>query len=166
MNKFRTIYDMLDDICMTYGLSMERTYDSRLNDQVEYVFTNDKGFKKGYTIKVTTDNADTLKGMAKVIADDLVSNLKEHNHKVSLAKSGIDIYKAFAIERVIFNKPATIVFWKDGTKTIVKCGELDIYDPEKGLAMAISKKALGNQGSYFEVFKRFVPAEEAEMEGE
>ncbi len=27
------------------------------------------------------------------------------------------------IERVIFNAPATIVFWNDGTKTVVKCRE-------------------------------------------
>lgn len=50
------------------------------------------------------------------------------------------------IENVIFNDPATIVFWLDGTKTVVKCGEDDIFDPEKGLAMAIAKKSLGNQG--------------------
>lgn len=25
------------------------------------------------------------------------------------------------IKNVIFNDPATIVFWKDGTKTVVKC---------------------------------------------
>lgn len=48
------------------------------------------------------------------------------------------------IEDVIFNGPATIVKWSDGTKTVVKCCEDDIFDPEKGLAMAISKKALGD----------------------
>lgn len=48
-----------------------------------------------------------------------------------------------AIQRVIFNPPATIVFWRDGSKTVVKCGENDIFDPEKGLAMAISKRVFG-----------------------
>lgn len=48
------------------------------------------------------------------------------------------------IEKVIYNGPATIVIWSDGTKTIVKCCEDDTFDPEKGLAMAISKKALGD----------------------
>lgn len=43
-------------------------------------------------------------------------------------------------QKVIFNDPATIVLWNDGTKTVVKCSENDIYDPEKGLAMAVSKK--------------------------
>lgn len=57
------------------------------------------------------------------------------------------------IKKVIFNDPATIVLWEDNTKTVVKCGEDEMFDPEKGLAMAISKKALGNRGRYFEIFK-------------
>lgn len=68
-----------------------------------------------------------------------------------------------AIQNVIFNDPATIVFWADGTKTVVKCQEGDIYSPETGLAMAISKKALGNKGNYCEVFKKWLP-EEPEQE--
>jgi hypothetical protein len=60
----------------------------------------------------------------------------------------------FTIEKVIFNNPATIILWKDGTKTVVKCSENDGYDPEKGLAMAICKKALGNQGNYYNVFTK------------
>jgi len=52
------------------------------------------------------------------------------------------------IKNVIFNEPATIVFWSDDTKTIVKCHN-EKFDPEKGLAMAIAKKALGNEPDYY-----------------
>ena len=55
---------------------------------------------------------------------------------------------------VVFNGPATIIFWADGTKTVVKA-IYDEFDPEKGLAMAIAKKALGNKGNYFNVIKRW-----------
>ena len=48
------------------------------------------------------------------------------------------------IKKVIYNPPATIIFWSDNTKTVVQCQSGDIYDHEKGLAMAIAKKALGN----------------------
>lgn len=65
-----------------------------------------------------------------------------------------------AIDKVIFNDPATIVFWKDGSKTVTKCGELDIYDPEKGLAMCFAKKLLGNEGNYYNVFTKWLPKEE------
>ena len=60
------------------------------------------------------------------------------------------------IKSVKFNNPATIVFWTDGTKTVVKCGDDDTFDPEKGLAMAIAKKALGNCGNYFNKIKRWI----------
>lgn len=59
------------------------------------------------------------------------------------------------IKRVLFHNPATIVFWCDGTKTVVKC-DGEKYDPEKGLAMAISKKVLGNKGAYYDVIKKWV----------
>ena len=61
------------------------------------------------------------------------------------------------IERVIFNAPATIVIWSDKTKTVVKCQPGDTYDPEKGLALCISKKFLGNKGNFNEVFKKWIP---------
>lgn len=47
------------------------------------------------------------------------------------------------IKKVIFNKPATIVLWEDGSKTVVKVNKGERWDPEKGLAMAIIKKKFG-----------------------
>ena len=63
------------------------------------------------------------------------------------------------IKKVKFNPPATIVFWTDNTKTVVKCNNED-YDPEKGLAMCICKKVLGDKGNYYEVFKKWLPKED------
>lgn len=59
------------------------------------------------------------------------------------------------IEKVIFNDPATIVFWSDGTKTVVKCANEE-FDKEKGLAMAICKRVLGNKGNYFNEFRKWI----------
>lgn len=63
------------------------------------------------------------------------------------------------LKKVIYNDPATIAFWSDGTKTIVKAQPGDIFDPEKGLAMAIAKKACGNKGNYYNGFKKWLPKE-------
>lgn len=60
------------------------------------------------------------------------------------------------IKNVIFNDPATIVFWSDNTKTVVKTQNGEAFDPEKGLAMAIVKKALGNEGNYFNEIKKWI----------
>ena len=67
--------------------------------------------------------------------------------------------KSVFLIRVIYNDPATIAFWSDGTKTIVKAQPGDIFDPEKGLAMIIAKKACGNTGNYYNGFKKWLPKE-------
>lgn len=64
------------------------------------------------------------------------------------------------IKNVIYNDPATIVFWSDGTKTVVKA-EDEPFDPEKGLAMAIAKKHFGNEGNYYDIFREWLPKEES-----
>lgn len=58
-------------------------------------------------------------------------------------------------KKVIFNNPATIVYWKDGTKTVVKAYD-EYFDEEKGLAMAYMKKIHGNKGNYNDVFRKWI----------
>lgn len=61
---------------------------------------------------------------------------------------------------VIYNKSATIVFWDDGTKTVVKCGKHDKYTGEHGLVMAIVKKLYGNNGRYYDIIRKWLPEDE------
>ena len=75
-----------------------------------------------------------------------------YTERKGISRSYVD---PMEIKNVIFNKPATIVFWADGTKTVVKCQEGDEFDPEKGLTMAITKKVYGNKGSYCNVIKKW-----------
>lgn len=63
---------------------------------------------------------------------------------------------AGSIKNVIFNPPATVVYWTDGTKTVVKCNENDIFDPEKGLALAVTKRCAGNRGAYYTEIRHWV----------
>lgn len=63
------------------------------------------------------------------------------------------------ILKVVYNNPATIVFWSDGTKTVVKCQNGDTYSAETGLAMAICKKAYGNENQFNKVFAKWLPHE-------
>jgi hypothetical protein len=60
------------------------------------------------------------------------------------------------IKDVIFSDPATIIFWEDGTKTVVKTQDGEEYDKEKGFAMAVCKKVFGNERDYYNVFKRWM----------
>lgn len=49
------------------------------------------------------------------------------------------------IKQVIFNPPATIILWDNGTKTVVKCCEGDEYDAEKGFYAAYLKGMIGDK---------------------
>ncbi len=49
---------------------------------------------------------------------------------------------------VIFNNPATVVYWNDGTKTVVKCQPGDTFSAETGLTTAMLKKCMGNDNTF------------------
>lgn len=88
----------------------------------------------------------------KSLADERTKNIYK---RMINSMYGANSYYRPEIKNVIFNDPATIVFWTDGTKTVVKCQEGDIFDPEKGLTMAIAKKVYGNKGSYCNAIKKW-----------
>lgn len=79
------------------------------------------------------------------------------NHQLSYNRTYLRNPGENDIKKVIFNDPATIVFWGDGTKTVVKAFD-EAFDPEKGLAMAISKKFL--RDNYRKEFKKWLPKED------
>lgn len=59
------------------------------------------------------------------------------------------------IKNVIYNPPATIIFWEDGTKTVVKCQDDDTYDKERGFMMALIKK-LYNGSKFNDILRKWV----------
>jgi hypothetical protein len=116
---------------------------------------------------VEWDGVKSLTDAATRIFVDIIVEFKLNNEAARYCKNDIDTTRAachvyrrneFEPTRVIFNDPATIVFWPDGTKTVVKCQPGEEFDEMMGLAMAISKKALGNEGNYNNVFRKWVPA--------
>ena len=60
-------------------------------------------------------------------------------------------------ERVIFDYPATIVYWNDCTKTAVVCHEGDVYDEHEGFLLCCAKKLFGNTGRYNDVIRENTP---------
>lgn len=92
-------------------------------------------------------------------------NLAAAMRKAAVAFANFGRPKFPEIERVHFSGPVTCVIWSDGTKTLVRCGENDVLDPEKGLAMAIAKKVLGTNktgSDYYDTFKKWLPKPEVE----
>lgn len=64
------------------------------------------------------------------------------------------MFKIDLVKKVIFNPPATIVYWCDGTKTVVKAQNGEMFDKEKGFAMSCAKKFFGNKGNYYKEFRK------------
>lgn len=60
------------------------------------------------------------------------------------------------ISRVIFNYPATIILWDDGTKSVVKVQREDVYDTEKGIMACMLKRFMGNDNTFNKVLNRWV----------
>lgn len=48
------------------------------------------------------------------------------------------------IEKVLYNNPATVVFWSDGTTTKNVCPPDTLYNPDAGLAFCMLRKFMGN----------------------
>lgn len=88
---------------------------------------------------------ESEKKLKKAIEDDKRDRIKEFANK---------------IDHIIFHDPHTIVFWKDGSITRVKCQEGDIYDPEKGLAIAIIKHIFGDTNYFNTIFKKWITDED------
>ena len=157
MNK-REFYGVLDDFSKAYGVTIELRTES-LNQIPELIIRGPEN------IWVSRHKLET--NTYTELASILDQVRRKYNLEVNwcLGAATIDSSKLPEIKDIIFNEPATIILWADGTKTVVKCQEGEGYDPEKGIAMAISKKALGNKGNYCEVFKKWLPEEEKVNDG-
>lgn len=73
--------------------------------------------------------------------------------------------KYIKIRKVIFSGPATIVFWNDGDKTVVKCTKGDHLNYEMGIAMCTLKKLFGDSYLDFKKdLKKWAPEEKKDPE--
>ena len=116
--------------------------------------------KNGTKIPVAIDYIETTADTFPKFEGHITGTAKVFYCNILNSTYGIGSSHIPEIKNVIFNNPATIVFWEDGTKTVVKCQDGDEFDPEKGLAMAIAKKAYGNKGDYCNKMKKWLPKEE------
>lgn len=140
-----------------YHFCIYRLYEKDIYDQNIYMLadkiTDEAAHKIGNLVQrevyKTVGSRRGGKTWLSAISDDIKEKFDMFNASIRTSSM------KNAIKDVIFNPPATIVIWTDGTKTVVKAQNDEPFDPEKGLAMAIAKKAMGNQGNYFETIKKW-----------
>lgn len=125
---------------------------------IYYPENNENKKKKEVNVALSINGKNySGKSIAEVIdkfENDYSKTVKAKKAKIETKFTDINGNK-FAIKNVKFSPPATIVFWSDNTKTVVKAHSEDIFDKEKGMAMAIIKKICGNNREYYEMFKEY-----------
>lgn len=96
------------------------------------------------TLNLTGEDANMFDfNMCRFVPREIVNVLKELP----------SLNSSVTMKKVIFNDPATIVYWEDDTKTVVKCQDEE-FDKEKGLLAAIAKKVYGNKGNFNNIIKK------------
>lgn len=108
------------------------------------------------TITVTTNGFKEM-DIAKQIAFITGRGSGETQYSLELNRAYYSgYYYRFQPKKIIFNGPATIVLWEDGTKTVVKCQDGDTFDQEKGIALCFMKKSLGNKSNFNNMIKKYL----------
>lgn len=131
-----------------------KLYDSK-GQLIGYIRTIEKNLHDDLT-RVILSTGHELAFRPGDLTADRDGNLRICQGAFDAGKKGASATNTATIKNVIFAPPATIVYWSDGSKTVVKCSEKDAFDPEKGLAMAIAKRCGGNKGSYYKEIQNWV----------
>ena len=135
------------EICVLMGFDFERDIERNKNG----VSIN------GIDVSFTDDLIDEpLLFEIRLVYEKPILHHIYANNNLFFSPSEININNIPEVKKVIFNDPATIVYWKDGTKTVVKCQKGDDFDSEKGFAMAFLKKCWGNKGNFNDKLRKIM----------
>ena len=112
-------------------------------------------------VKISTKGNCLMDQEAIDIFDEMSLDQKNLMYKMVLAdRVYMSSFSKAKINEVIFHDPATIVYWADGTKTVVKCMEGDTLNRETGIAMCVLKKTLGKSYTLFKKYLREIAEQE------
>ena len=99
----------------------------------------DTGNSSIQSISIDNKGYVYYKDMSNLESNTACTNVKKEN---SIKKRKPE--KSMEVDRIIFCDPATIVFWKDGTKTVVKCTKGTKFDKYAGFCAAVTKRVYEN----------------------
>lgn len=118
---------------------------------IESVKINNNIDCEGYQVELTgyTECVEEAIDMNKLIGEDLFFSEDENFEETRPEPLFGGAYYCpccgdlIYITKVIYNKPAVIAIWSDGTKTRSTCDKDDIWNPELGLMLCVMKKLQG-----------------------
>ena len=127
-----------------------------------YIFTEAHDCGQAMPYSYSTSSADSTGKVSKSFI--INTTIDKPNDQFSGAIDVLKIYDRFInidhvyINEVLYNDPVVVVFWSDGTKTVAKCANGDIYSAETGLSICIVKKILG-ASKVHDLFDDWLPTE-------
>ena len=112
-------------------------------------------FKPGERIKLNIKYPGVFSPMTKELyarleAIEVQSEIDRGTYKILTFSTGDVSFNDNVrpkIRKIIFNPPATVILWNDGTKTVVKCEDRDVYDPYFGFMAAYMKHEFGTNSA-------------------
>ena len=150
------LYFRASDMCnrsLVPKLSGIRECDGAFGDAVYFKFNKEEPEEMGTKkVKTLNDIWSTLTEEQKNAVYYVIGKCLEGKG----IKLELPAMTKLSIKKIIFNGPATIVMWNDGSKTVVKCQPGEIMDAEKGIFAACAKKLLGTNisgSNYLEQIK-------------
>ena len=143
-----------------------RFYLKAINSELCTLIGNIEFYDVSYVIEVEklTREHESMKNInclcTTAIARRTMVRYNEYNiGTVDKGTRNLRAISELAVKKIISNGPATIVFWNDGTKTVVKCDihdEDDLYD---AVANALAKKVFGSTSKFHRIIDKKVSYE-------
>lgn len=123
----------------------------------EYTYVTNLNLEVGKSYNIVADGVTTYNSPVTVVTfiDKIWSN--GSLRKITKATPVVSARPKDGLNKVIFDEDAgvTVALWCDGSKTIVRCQQGDVFDKEKAVALCYMKKVLGNRGSFNETLKKW-----------
>lgn len=153
------------DICKEM-LSATETAQTYGNLAEPIVFVNHKAMTLTEFIKDGKDPNTTKEKETKTNKEEKNMGPKETSLKDLHRRLYWGYINAVKPTKILVQGTATIIWWSDGTKTVVKCQKGDKMDPEKGIAMCVMKKFMGTNethSNYLDFAKPYIAEYDAKQ---
>lgn len=125
------------------GTKMSKREEEMINEALEGLFN----LFSDVPVKVVTVGKSAVKTAEKTAknAANTAKKVVDSAKECAACRKNYEPKLTDFIDNVICQDSAVVIFWKDGTKTTAKCGPDDVFDYEKGLAIAALKYVFGNK---------------------
>ena len=104
----------------------------------EVTYTDLNGFTRTFTLP------SRIPAIELAISDATKKTFRDAFKKIMIDVPDQKNITIPTVKRIVYHDPATIVFWQDGTKTVVKCMDGEPFEKYAGFCAALAKKVFGS----------------------